>query len=269
MTWLIRLLIAAGVIYVIALSAAYIFQRKLLYFPPQFYNPPPDWMAETRAEDGSLFWLAAPDRNTAPVIMVFHGNASSIDSLGYVFTAFRAGGYCVVSVGYPGYPGNEDGTLSQTALAAAAVAQYDKLISLGVSPEQIVFYGTSLGSGVAAQLAAQREPALLILDAPFKSTLSIAQNNMRVFPVSLMMKDTYRSDLALSGLDMPLIWIHGRQDRVIPVASGQALYDGYNGRKSAHIFNEAEHHNTWFHGGREVVLTALSDMEQVAETTAD
>ena len=76
MKWLIRLLIGAIFIYCLILLAIFIFQRDLLYFPRDHYNPPPDWMAEVKAEDGSLFWWAAPERDTAPVLMVFHGNGS-------------------------------------------------------------------------------------------------------------------------------------------------------------------------------------------------
>jgi len=261
MKWIIRLLIAAVLIYISLVALLYVTQRKLLYFPPSLYHAPPDWMKEVRSKDGSLSWWAAPERDTAPVVMVFHGNASSIDSLSYIFRELKAEGYGILSLGYPGYPGNEDGTATQETLTQAAIAQYDHIISRGIAPERIVFYGTSLGSGVASQLASQRQPRLLILDAPFQSTEAIAQSNMPIIPISLLMKDTYRSDLALQRLDMPLIWMHGQLDRVIPLSSGQALYDEYSGPKSMHIFEGAAHHNTWFHGGQAVVMEALADLE--------
>lgn len=260
MIWLKRILLIVIALYFLGLALMYIFQRSLLYFPPQFYNPPPDWMLEIEAAEGLTSWWVAPDRAGAPVILVFHGNASSIDSNMPLFREFRAKGYGVLSVGYPGYPGNV-GKPSQTALVEAAIAQYDWLQAQGVSPDRIVLYGSSLGSGVAAQLAAQRDTSLLILDAPFQSTLAIAQTNMRFIPVRFLMKDTYRSDLALSELDVPLIWIHGTEDRVIPINSGRALFDGYGGPKSAHEITGAGHANTWFMGGREIVLTALAEME--------
>jgi len=236
MKWILRLLFAAVLIYVGLVALLYVTQRKLLYFPPATYHTPPDWMEEVRAKDGGLSWWAAPTRDNAPVVMVFHGNASSIDSLSYVFRELKANGYGVLSLGYPGYPGNENSVSTQTTLTQAGIAQYDAILARGIAPDRIVFYGTSLGSGVASQVAAQRQPGLLILDAPFQSTQAIAQSNMPIIPISLLMKDTYRSDLALQTLDMPLIWIHGRLDRAIPLASGQALYDGYEGPKSAHIF---------------------------------
>lgn len=262
MLWLKRLLILALAIYIIILALAYIFQRSVIYFPPQFYNPPPDWMGEVRAGDGSLAWWSAPARDTSPVILVFHGNASSIDSNMPLFRDFHAQGYGVLSIGYPGYPGNA-GTPTQASLTAAAIAQYDWVVTQGIAPERIVLYGTSLGSGVAAQLAERREVGMIILDAPFQSTLAIAKAQMRFLPIGLLMKDTFRSDLALAELRVPLIWIHGTDDRVIPLVSGQRLFDGYAGPKTAHRLVGANHNNTWLRGGREHVLTALEAFESL------
>ena len=264
MKWILRLLYVAILIYVGLVALLYVTQRKLLYFPPETYHTPPEWMEEVRADDGSLSWWAAPTRDTAPVMIVFHGNASSIDRLNYIFRELKAEGYGVLSLGYPSYPGNEDGTATQKTLTQTGIAQYDAIIARGIAPERIVFYGTSLGSGVASQVAVQRQPRLLILDAPFQSTQAIAQSNMPIIPIGLLMKDTYRSDLALQNLDMPLIWMHGRLDRAIPLTSGQALYEGYDGPKSAHLFDLANHHNTWFHGGKTVVMEALAALENPA-----
>jgi len=84
--------------------------------------------------------------------MVFHGNASSVYSNHDIFHDLMNEGYGVWSVGYPGYPGSE-GKPSQADLTLAAERQYELILERGIKPENIIFYGTSLGSGVAAQLA--------------------------------------------------------------------------------------------------------------------
>jgi len=114
--------------------------------------------------------------------MVFHGNASSIDSNLHIFRDLQAAGYGVWSVGYPGYPGN-DGKPTQETLVQAAREQYETLIDMGVT--DIVFYGTSLGSGVASQLTAIYQPELLIIDAPFNSVYDMARQNMPIIPTGL------------------------------------------------------------------------------------
>lgn len=257
MIWLHRIILTALLLYIGLAAIACFAQRKLIYFPPNFYNPPPAEMVEVRTASGALGWYS-PASDGRPTVMVFHGNASSIDSNMHIFRDLQAAGYGVWSVGYPGFPGLE-GTPTQGHLVAAAIEQYEHLQGIeGV--KNIVFYGTSLGAGVAAQLAAEHQPQLLAVDAPFNSVLDMARKQMPILPTSVLLKDKWRSDKALVGLDVPLIWIHGTADRVIPIAQGQKLYDGYSGPKTAHILPGAEHHNTWLNGGREAILTALGEL---------
>ena len=256
MIWIHRIIFAAILIYAVIAALAFFAQRKILYFPPNFYNSPPADMMEVRTESGGLGWYS-PAQAKRPTVMVFHGNASSIDSNMHIFRELKAAGYGVWSVGYPGYPGT-DGTPTQRNLMTAAIEQYEHLSNMGV--EHFVFYGTSLGSGLAVQLAAHHQPNLLIVDAPFNSIADMAQQQMPILPTAVLLKDKWRSDKALSELDMPLIWIHGTADNVIPIMQGQKLYDEYGGPKSAHIISGAGHNNTWLNGGRVVVLTALDKL---------
>jgi len=256
MIWLYRFLLGALLLYVAFAALVYFAQRKALYFPPNLYHKPPAEMSEVRTASGHLGWYTPAQQGLATV-MVFHGNASSIDSNMHVFRDLQQAGYGVWSVGYPGYPGT-DGKPTQVNLVTAARDQYEHLSGMGV--EAIVFYGTSLGSGVASQLSQTYAPELLILDAPFNSVADMARTQMSFLPTGLLLKDKWRSDAAIKNLDRPLIWIHGTADTIIPVTQGQKLYDGYSGPKSAHILDGATHINTWLKGGREIVLEALDKM---------
>ena len=259
MKFLKLILFAALSLYLIVASAVFIGQRKLLYFPPDIYLTPaavgvPDM---TEIKEGAGGWYAPPASPDGKVVMVFHGNGSAVYSNHDIFRDLMENGYGVFSVSYPGYPGS-DGALRQDGMVMAAKTQYEWVLAKGIKPENIIFYGTSLGSGVAAQLTAKHQPALLIMDAPFNSVLDMGRQTIRWLPVSLLIKDKWQSDKALKDLDVPLIWIHGTADRVIPISQGQKLYDGYNGPKSAHIIEGGQHTNLWFLGGREIVLEALA-----------
>lgn len=256
MNWIRRLAIFGLLLYLGVTALAFFAQRKALYFPPDYYHQPPAQMSEIRTSSGGLGWYS-PAKNNLPTIMVFHGNASSIDSNLHIFRDLQAAGYGVWSVGYPGYPGTE-GRPTQANLVAAAIDQYKHLTSMGA--ETIIFYGTSLGSGVAAQLAAYHSPALIILDAPFNSVLDMARRQVPALPTKLLLKDQWRSDVALQNINAPLLWIHGTEDNVIPIEQGQKLYEGYNGPKTAHIIPGANHINTWVNGGRNAVFIALNKL---------
>ena len=127
----------------------------------------------------------------------------------------------------------------------------------GISPDRIVFYGTSLGAAVAAQLAARRKPAMIIAEAPFHSMTDMAGLHAPFIPVSLLMKDSYQSNLALGGLNVPLVWMHGTADGVVPFAQGKRLYEGYDGPKTAKVFEGGLHTNLWGLGGREFIISML------------
>lgn len=271
MKFLKWILIGAALVYLAIASGLYFNQRSLLYFPPSVYLRPQNAvidMLEIQHHsvpladgDGSfqlLSWYKAPETDTAPVIMFFHGNGSAIYSNRDIFADLMAQGYGVLSVGYPGYPGSA-GSPTQGNIVRAAKRQRDWLKGEGIAPERIVYFGTSLGSGIAAQLTALEPPALLIMDAPFNSTLDMAKLRVPFLPHSILMKDQYRSDDALKNYDGPMIWMHGTADQIIPLSQGQKLYDGYDGPKSAHIFEGGRHTNLWGLGGRNVVLTRLHE----------
>ncbi|MGJ8564165.1 MAG: alpha/beta hydrolase [Alphaproteobacteria bacterium] len=264
----IKIIIAlAIVLYVLPLIAVFIFQRSLLYFPPQTYvSPATLGLGEAQevsvaGNNGDILtgWWLPPSSDKSYVILFFHGNGSAVYSNHTRFSDLNARGLGVFSVGYSGYPGS-GGRLSQDAIVNGARAQYDWVVSQGISPDRILFFGTSLGAGVASQLALQRRPRALIVEAPFNSAVDVGRMSMPVFPVGLLMKDSYRSDQALSDMDMPLVWVHGTADTVIPLSQGQKLYDAYTGPKSHLIIDGGEHLGLWEQGGREFVLGQLSNL---------
>ncbi len=260
MKWVVSIGIFLAVFYIALIGLIYILQRSMLYFPPADYLSPQAVnvpMDEIKNEAGEVVsWWAPPSSERGKVVMVFHGNGSAIYSNYDIFNDFIQAGHGVLSVGYPGYPG-QGGKATQTALVDSAVAQYEWILAQGIAADRIAFYGTSLGSGVAAQLTTIHEPSILFVDAPFNSTLDMAKRTIRFAPVGLLMKDTFRSDLALANISVPLIWMHGDADNIVPLSQGQKLYDGYKGPKSAHIIARGQHNNLWALGGREIVLSAL------------
>ena len=259
-----------SLVYLVGMGAAFMFQRRLMYFPPWTYRAPQEVLAvgapafeeiDVQTDDGTLRgWWHAPESDK-PVVMFFHGNGSAVYSNHDIYADLAAEGYGVLGVGYPGYPGGE-GRPTEAGLVAAAVAHHDFLVAQGVNPDRIVFYGTSMGAGVAAQLARDRPPELLIMEAPFTSALEMGQRQVRIFPVEVLMHDHYRSDLALQEVQVPLLWVHGTADRIIPMRYGQALFDGYDGPKQHHIIPDGRHTGLWDQGVRQIVLDALATLDQ-------
>jgi len=275
-TFIKRTALILGGLYLVTLAALYTLQRHVLYIPPNIYLTPAGVGLNGAVEvidpaqpENILGWWMPPKDEMSPVVIFFHGNGSAVYSNHDIYKRLHAEGFGVFAPAYPGYPGNI-GVSTQEALTEAAQRGYQYLISEGIAESNIVFYGTSLGAGVAAQLSTWHRPALIVMEAPFTSAADMAQMRFPIFPASLLTKDKFYSDKALAESNIPMIWIHGTQDRVIPIHVGQSLYDGYDGPKSSMIIDGGYHNNLWYLGGDQFIVSALSklsgeDMSEPAE----
>ncbi len=253
-------LITGVTAYLIALVLVYQFQRSFMYFPPaKYYSPveaPLPEFEEIKFEtaEGTYVtaWWSAPKDN-APVFMFFHGNGSAVYSNAHIFKDLLDQGYGIWSVGYPGYPGST-GKPSETAITSAAVEQYNLLKEKGYDGERIILYGTSLGSAIAVDVARKRSVSKIILEAPFYSMYHMVKLKMPIFAFKPLVKDKYENFDALQSLEVPMLWIHGDRDRVIPIGEGRRLFDGYAGPKESLVIPGGSHVNAWVSGGREQIL---------------
>lgn len=267
MKWIFWFSLVLIALYLAVCAFVYVKQRDMLYFPPVGYLEPLETAATemqvidyANSEVSVKAWYHRPKSENHKVVMFFHGNGSAVYSNTDIYNDLIAAGHGVWAVGYPGYPGSQ-GEPSQESLVLAAQKQHEMLLlTTRTKADQVVLFGTSLGAGVAAQLAKDVNPAMIIMDAPFNSAVDMGKAMMPYLPVGLLMKDTYRSDKALEDVNIPMVWMHGTHDQIIPIAHGQKLYERYGGPKSAHIIEGGQHTNLWFLGGREIILEVLASL---------
>lgn len=166
--------------------------------------------------------LGVDSDHPSPAVIFFHGNAELIDYQDHIVRRYHAMGISVLLPEYRGY-GLSGGTPSQEGIRSDCVKFYDWLIQRpGVDASRIVFHGSSLGGGVACDLATQREPAALILQSTFASVASMAHG----YGVpSFLAKHPFRNDLYVAGSDVPKLIFHGCRDEIIPIAHGRKLRD--------------------------------------------
>ncbi|MEA1053885.1 alpha/beta hydrolase, partial [Lamprobacter modestohalophilus] len=119
---------------------------------------------ELTTEDGIKLhgWLVRPPRarTTAPrTLLFFHGNAGNLSHRGDSIRIFTDLGLEVLIIDYRGY-GRSQGSPTEQGLYRDATAAWQWLTQVrGIPPEEIVFFGRSLGGAVAAWLAARTTPA--------------------------------------------------------------------------------------------------------------
>jgi pimeloyl-ACP methyl ester carboxylesterase len=107
--------------------------------------------------------------------------------------------------------------------------------------DEIVIVGRSIGTGVAARLAAQHPPKILILETPYYSFPDLVNTIYPAVPSALI---RYRLDTAhwIGSLNSPIHLIHGDQDPLIPFSSSERL-KALNPRVELHTITGAVHNN--------------------------
>jgi uncharacterized protein len=222
-----------AIVYLGLLALLYVFQRNLMYFPN---TARPD--AVTAGAEPSLRLVAyqsadnieltslfrPPPSSSAPVLVHFHGNAGNIgDRVGRI-VPFAQAGMGILLAEYRGFGGNA-GTPTEEGFYIDARATIGYLQQQGVAPERMVFYGESLGSGVAVQMATEYPCSALVLEAPYSSVADVAQGRYWMFPVKSLVKDRFDSTAKIGKVRCPVFIMHGTADRVIPIKYSERLYE--------------------------------------------
>jgi pimeloyl-ACP methyl ester carboxylesterase len=241
-------------VYAVVAVAAFVLQRRLMYFPdpervsPASFNLPGVVERVIDAPDGArLITWYAPPASGQPTLLYFHGNAGNLASRSERVRRYVQRGYGVLFLSYRGY-GGSTGKPSERANVADALLAYQALIKDGVDPEDIIVYGESLGSGVATQLAAQVPVGGLVLDAPYTSIVDVAALEYPYLPVRPFMFDRYETLRYLPKVKAPLLVLHGEDDRIIPVEMGKAVYAAANAPKEIATFPRAGHSDHHVYG---------------------
>jgi pimeloyl-ACP methyl ester carboxylesterase len=147
---------------------------------------------------------------------------------------------------YRGY-GGSGGRPNYASSTPDAVAALRAVRSQpGIDSLPLAIYGHSLGSAVAAELAAEHAPTTLILESPFTSARDMAR---RMLPglMSVMWRAIARvhfdTKAKVAALDVPVWVVHGARDGVIPVAMGRAVHAAARRKGELLIVDDAGHND--------------------------
>ena len=154
------------------------------------------------------------------LILGFGGNAWNGQDVGvYLHELFPD---CdVVTFHYRGYSPST-GSPSAEALTADAPLVYDAAVAR-VQPRQVIAVGFSIGTGVAARLAAARELDGLILVTPFDSLRAVAQSMYPWLPIGPFFEHELDAAEALEESKVPVVIIAAERDEIVPPARTEAL----------------------------------------------
>lgn len=235
--------------YIFLIGLIVFFQRKLMYRPVRVMGDPTSYglpqVEETfiTASDGVKLQLwqhvASPGY---PTIVYFHGNAIHLGDRAAKFSSFTDSSFGLVAVSYRGF-GKSGGTISETGIYRDARATIDyALTHFSLTQKQLIYFGESLGSGVAVQMASERAPGLLMLEAAYTS---VKTRSAEMYPFVIgaqhVVLDKYDSLSKIRNIHAPLLMLHGELDTTIPLRHGQTLYAAANTPKELVVYKDVHH----------------------------
>ncbi|MFH1982045.1 MAG: alpha/beta hydrolase [Pseudomonadota bacterium] len=175
-------------------------------------------------------WFIPPETASgpAPIALLAHGNAETIDTMALEFLPLRQLGMALLLVEYPGY-GRSGGRPSQASIGTVLKTACDLVAGRpDVDSRRWVYIGRSLGGGAVCDLAVRRPPAAMVLISTFTSVKSFAR---RYLMPGLLVRDPFDNLTALRTYPGPALIIHGSRDELIDYRHAQKLHAAATGSR--------------------------------------
>ncbi len=228
---LVKLLLVAILGFIVGCGVFYFRQENMIFYPealpPDFqYSFPTRFDEVTLSVDSAAInALHFKTDNPKGVIIYFHGNAGNLSSWGEVALDFMRLNYDVLIPDYRGYGKSTGKIRSERMLHDDATVAYDYLKARYLE-NQIIIYGRSIGTGIAAYLAKETKPRILILESPVFNMRDLAGYHYPLMPgllVASLLKYPMRTDLWIAKVACPIYLFHGTADDVVPYSSSERL----------------------------------------------
>lgn len=211
--------------------------------------------AVLEASDGRRlhgWWL--PGRGPVTVVWC-HGKGGNISTqLGDARVMTQQLGGNVLLFDYRGYGRSEGNPTERGTYRDARAALEYVLARPEVDPGRVVYFGRSLGAGVAADLALARPPAALVLESSFPGIMRVAaavgkQPWLARMMTWALLRSRYDINRRLRALSTPVMVAHGTNDDLIPIELGREVFEAANEPKTWRTVPGAGHNDTFAVGG--------------------
>jgi uncharacterized protein len=221
-------LLAAAALYVLLLGLVWWGQERLIFLPARL---PPEHRFDVGADVHEVF-IDVPRarlhalhlRNPAPrgVVFFLHGNAGNLDGWFANADFYRRLNLDLFMLDYRGYGKSSGRIASQAELEADVRAAWASIAPRYAGGAKRVIAGRSLGSALAAGLAAELQPELTLLISPYQSMAALAGEHYGWVPGALL-RYPLRTDAALARVRTPVLLVHGERDTIIDASHSRRL----------------------------------------------
>jgi len=234
MNYFTNIILVAVSFYILLLTLVFFFQRSLLYHPSvdnylkdESSNKPTEIerVKITTVDKIDLAaWFYNKDIQKFKTILFFHGNAGSLENRTYKLNHFKNLNVNFLIIAWRGFSGNK-GKPNELGLYRDAESAIKWLKLKGVIEQNIILYGESLGTGVAVEVAQNKNYAGIILESPFTSMINLGKKYYPFFPVRFLLKDKFESYKKITNVSVPVLIIHGKVDKIVPFTMGKKMYE--------------------------------------------
>ncbi len=178
------------------------------------------------------------------LVIYFHGNAGNADTSPAKFELFMSEGYNVLYPDYRGF-GKSTGTLkNEDDLVGDMKIVYSEM-KKEYDESDIFIVGYSMGSGVAAQIAAENDPKGLMIWTPYYSMVDMKNASYPFLP-SFLVRYPLRTDLAFQQIEEPISIFYAENDEVLPVDRAIKL-NNFLDENDQHFMLKGQGHNGVFY----------------------
>jgi fermentation-respiration switch protein FrsA (DUF1100 family) len=143
-------------------------------------------------------------------------------------------------IAWRGFNGNK-GKPTEEGLYIDGLSAVNWIVDQGVKEEDIILYGESLGTGIATEIAQNKNFAGVILETPFTSMINAAKEFYPYIPVNLLLKDRFENFKKIKNINSPILIMHGEQDTIVPFSMGKKIYQLANEPKYSFFTKHDDH----------------------------
>lgn len=239
MSTLLIILVVLVIGYALLSMKLYLSQSKHLYFPTRVTGTSPtehgfpyeDIWIKTSDHYNIHGWYV-PVKNATYTVLFLHGNTGNISDCIDSIRIFSTLGLNTFLFDYRGY-GQSEGEPTENGTYLDAEAAWNYIVNeLGVSPENIIILGRSLGAAVSSWLARKHQPGMLIIESTFTSLPDIAAESYPLFPSRYLTRFKYPVEDNVKHIHCPTLIVHSAEDEVIGMHHGKKLFKAANQPKS-------------------------------------
>ncbi len=225
------------VLYFILSLAIYVLSDSMMFYPPSPTYLDRD-IIKIKTSDGiklNALYLQNPRADFT--ILYSHGNAEDLGMIRTALYSVYQAGFSVFAYDYRGYGGTEGLPSEETSYTDIEAAYRYMTSDLKIPSGKIVLLGRSIGGGPAFELASKKRIAGLIAESTFTTALRVV-TRLTLFPF-----DRYRNIKKLKHIKVPLLVIHGTEDRVISPSHGREIFEKAEEPKMYFSVEGAGHNN--------------------------